>query len=86
MIRTALIVAALLTATPALAGDLTVRSRLIPGPGLLQPGTMLNPYVIQDGSGRQVGTIRPRMMDLTPHDGFLDAGTPTNPWVLHTDE
>lgn len=80
-----LVLAALLATTPALAGDLTVRSRLFPGPGILQPGSSLNPYVIQE-NGRVVGTIRPRALDVDPDDGFMDPGTPMNPWVIDTDD
>lgn len=70
----------------AAAGDLTIQSRFPGGFELMQPGSALNPYVVRDGYGRQVGTIHSRMPDLDPHDGLTDPGTSLNPWVLHTDE
>lgn len=82
-LRTALALTLFLAGT-ALAGDLTIQSRL--PAGAIPAGTPINPYVVRDSAGRQVGTIRSRLPDVNPHDGILDPGTSLNPWVLHTDD
>lgn len=51
--------------------------------GLTRPGTAINPYVIRR-NGQIIGEISPRMYDLNPNDGFMDAGTWQNPYVIRS--
>lgn len=66
------------------AGDDEVKSRYVditPNDGFMDAGTVFNPYVVEDSSGREVAEVSSRMLDLTPKDGFMDAGTVFNPYV-----
>ena len=71
----------------ALAGQKwTIKPRIMdvfPNDGILDAGTTLNPYTIQDSYGRTRATIKPRIMDVFPNDGILDAGTTLNPYEVN---
>jgi hypothetical protein len=85
--RTILLVLAF--ATTAAAGQYRIAPALpdpggIPGmPSMLAPGSPSNPYVVHGPNGR-VGSLHTLSPDMTPHDGFNEPGTMTNPWVLDT--
>jgi len=55
---------------------------LFPGDGMFEAGTPSNPYVVEDSSGDEIGTVKTRTMDLFPGDGMFEAGTDSNPYVI----
>jgi len=74
-----------LLASPCFAGEYTVESMvpdLQPGDGIMEAGSIANPYVVSDSDGQEVGTMEPMTPDLVPNDGFMDAGSISNPWVI----
>lgn len=54
---------------------------LVPGDGVLDAGSLANPYIIEGPYGPAY-TIVPQVPDLIPNDGILDSGSFTNPWVV----
>ena len=74
-------------ALPVLADEYTIESALPdfqPGDGYMEAGSPLNPYIIRNEYGEEVGVIKTRLPDFTPGDGFMDPGGPLNPYVIET--
>ena len=53
--------------------------------GFMDAGSYLNPYIIEDQSGREIGQIRSQFPDFDPNDGFMDAGSYLNPYIVEVD-
>jgi len=55
---------------------------LTPNDGIFDAGTFINPYVIKNKSGHEIGTMEADFPDPMPNDGVLDAGSFTNPYRI----
>ena len=87
--KTFIILAVVLFASVAMAGEYTIKTNIpdfTPGDGFMDAGSPLNPYVVTDSYGREVGKIQSRSLDLDPYDNFMDPGSTSNPWILKTDD
>ena len=84
MKKAILITAALLMfAAPAIADEYTVSSDLIgfdSGDGYFAPGSPLNPLIIRDNSGREIGRMESDLIGFDSDDGFFAPGGPLNPY------
>ena len=72
----------------ALADEYTIETvlpDLTQGDGYMEAGSPLNPYVIRNEYGEEVGTIRTQLPDFNPGDGYMEPGSPLNPYVIETD-
>ena len=74
-------------ALPVLADEYTIESALPdfqPGDGYMEAGSPLNPYIIRNEYGEEVGTISTHIPDFNPGDGYMEPGSPLNPFVIET--
>ena len=81
------LVAILFSFTCALADEYTIESALPdfqPGDGYMEAGSPLNPYIIRNEYGEEVGTISTHIPDFNPGDGYMEPGSPLNPFVIET--
>ena len=81
-------IVAILFSFPALADEYTIESQFPdfqPGDGYFEAGSPLNPFVIKNEYGEEVGTIKTRLPDFTPGDGFMEPGSQLNPFVIETE-
>ena len=75
----------LLLVAPAVADEFTVSSDLIgfdSGDGMMAPGTILNPLIIRDSSGREIGSMETDLIGLDGNDGLMAPGTVLNPYRI----
>ena len=79
---------AILFSFSALANEYTIESEINdfqPGDGYMEAGSPLNPYIIRNEYGEEVGTISSEINDFSPGDGYMEPGSPLNPYVIETD-
>ena len=57
---------------------------VIPNDGILDAGSLANPYILESPQGRF--KITPQVPDLFPNDGILDGGSLANPWTVTPDD
>jgi len=72
--------------SPALGEELTAAARwpvTQEGHGLLEPGTVLNPYEVRDRDGTVLYELHSRFPDL---GGLMEGGTTLNPYVIESGE
>ena len=84
-----IILSILFFALPCLAGEITIQSQFPdpqPGDGIMDAGSPLNPYILRDDSGQEIGRMRSRFSDTDTSDGIFDPGSILNPWVIETQD
>ena len=72
-----------------MAGEITIQSQFPdpqPGDGIMDAGSPLNPYILRDDSGQEIGRMRSRYSDTDSSDGIFDPGSILNPWVIETQD
>jgi hypothetical protein len=82
---------AVVVASPVLADEYRVYSQFpdFNGPhrsGALEPGTTLNPYIIENSRGERVGELRSQFPYGADHDGPLSAGSALNPYIFEDED
>ena len=78
-------IAILLMCSLAVADEYTVSTELIgfdSGDGYFAPGSPLNPLIIRDSSGREIGSMETDFIGMDSNDGLMAPGSILNPYRI----